>query len=192
MTPIGFGSALSQRAQLADLLLLPERGRVPRVVDVEHRAFAAGEAHRLDEAVAPLAGPEHVGEAREAELLVAPLDEVLGAQVADADVVGPDLRHPGNGSTSFRSTRGILSSAQAATSSGVVWRLMTPCHFLLRSQRVGLGIGLVVVEGRPGVVGALEVRDALQHRHAFLKARQENQQHMGFLLHPPTVQATNP
>src|SRR5580658_5752743 len=42
---------------------------------------------------------------------------------------------PGYGSKSFRSTSGIPSSAQALAVSSVVCRLMTPCHFLLRSQR---------------------------------------------------------
>ena len=45
---------------------------------------------------------------------------------------GRILGTPGNGSTSFRSTSGILSSAQAAASTGVVCLLMTPCHFLPR------------------------------------------------------------
>ena len=42
---------------------------------------------------------------------------------------------PGNAGVSFRSTNGSFKSTHVCISAGVVCRLMTPCHFLLRSQR---------------------------------------------------------
>src|SRR5690606_33632984 len=51
----------------------------------------------LDEAIAPFARPAVVGKAGEPEVMKPALEEMLGAQVADHDIVRTDLWHAGKG-----------------------------------------------------------------------------------------------
>src|ERR1022692_698473 len=56
--------------------------------------------------------------------------------------------------------------------------------------RVRFGAGLVVVERRPEVVRALEMRNSPEHSHALLESGSEDQQHMGF--HGPKLKPPAP
>src|SRR5690606_23375937 len=78
-----------------DLLAVPKRREIARVVHVEHIAFLSREPQGLDEAIAAFARPAVVGETGETEMLVAAFDEMLGAEMTERDIVGPDLGHAG-------------------------------------------------------------------------------------------------
>jgi len=114
---------------------IQERREVGRPFDIEDVAVMPGPGQRLDEPVAPLAGPSGAGEPAETEVAVAALDEMPGPEAAHGSVVRPDLGTPGDNGVSFKSTSGRLSSAQPCTRADVVCRLMTPCQVLLRSHR---------------------------------------------------------
>ena len=140
-----------------------------------------GEFERLDETVAPLAGPAGVAETAEAKMPVATLEEVFGAEVSQGDVIRADLRDA-------RDNRGVIEvderNAQPGARLPEGWRGVPtddPVPFLV-AQPVGVELrpGLVVQEGGPGPVRPLVVRDSLEHGGAFLKPGHEHEEHLGF------------
>jgi len=137
MIAAGFRQPAQPGRQRPRLPRIPKRREIARPLDLVQVRGLTGELQGLDETIATFTGPGVVAEATKTEMSIAPLKKMLGAEMADTHVVRPNLRHAGlaAGVSSLRSTSGTCNSAHARTRAGVVCRLMTPCHFLLCSQR---------------------------------------------------------
>jgi len=116
---------------------------------------------------------------------------MLRPHVPHAHIVGPDLRDA-------RVDRAVVQVDQGDVALGARIHHQgrrVPADDsvpLLAANPVGVDFaaGLVVMEGRPQVVGALEMGDPLEHPHALLEAGQKNQQDVGF--HGENVKSSVP
>ena len=139
------------------------------------------EPERLGATVAPLARPFGVAETAIAEMPIAALKEVLGAEVPQGDVVGTDLRdaRDGRGVVEIDERDAHPSARLPEGRRGMPADDSVP-FLVAQPVRIELRPGLIVQEGGPGTVGPFVLRDSLEHGGAFLEAGHEHEEHLGF------------